>query len=83
MKTIEEQRHTARNTNELLDHLIRLITQNDERFSFEFLVGGETGIMEIYDKKKDIGYAITIEPIEYDENGNALNFVNANNHKEE
>ena len=30
-------------------------------------------MMEIYDKEKDIGYAVKIEPIEYDENGNAKN----------
>lgn len=73
MKTIEERRKSARNTNELLDHLVRLIEQNDDRFSFEFLVGGEKAVMEIYDKKKDIGYAVKIEPIEYDEDGKAIN----------
>ena len=41
-KSIEEQKQPARNTNELLDHLRRIIEQNDERFSFEWLVGGET-----------------------------------------
>ena len=34
-KSIEEQKQAARNTNELLDHLTRIIEQNDERFSFE------------------------------------------------
>ena len=29
--------------------------------------------MEIYDKEKEIGYAVHIAPIEYDENGNAIN----------
>ena len=29
--------------------------------------------MEIYDKEKEIGYAVHIVPIEYDENGNAIN----------
>ena len=33
-KSIEEQKQAARNTNELLDHLRRIIEQNDERFSF-------------------------------------------------
>ena len=72
-KSIEEQKQAARNTNELLDHLRRIIEQNDERFSFEWLVGGEHATMEIFDKEKKIGYAVKIEPIEYDENGNAVN----------
>lgn len=29
--------------------------------------------MEIYDKEKEIGYAVHITPIEYDEDGNAIN----------
>lgn len=72
-KSIEEQKQTARNTNELLDHLRRIIEQNDKRFSFEWLVGGERATMEIFDKEKKIGYAVKIEPIEYDENGEAMN----------
>ena len=67
-KSIEEQKQAARNTNELLDHLRRIIEQNDERFSFEWLVGGERATMEIFDKEKKIGYAVKIAPIEYDEN---------------
>lgn len=73
MKTIEEQKKAAQNTGELVDHLAKLIEDNDERFSFEFAVGGESVVMEIYDKEKKIGYAIKIEPIEYDEKGNAVN----------
>ena len=72
-KSIEEQKKVARNTNELLDHLRRIIEQNDNRFSFEWLVGGERATMEIFDKEKKIGYAVKIEPIEYDENGEAVN----------
>lgn len=72
-KSIEEQKKAARNTNELLDHLRRIIEQNDERFSFEWLVGGEHATMEIFDKEKEIGYAVKIEPIEYDESGEAVN----------
>lgn len=73
MKTIEEQKEAARNTNELVSHLINILELNDDRFSFEFAVGGEKTTMEIYDKSKQIGYAVKIEPIEYDENGNATN----------
>ena len=72
-KSIEEQKTIARNTNELLDHLMRIIEQNDARFSFEFASGGEKATMEIFDKEKKIGYAVKIEPIEYDENGEAMN----------
>lgn len=73
MKTIEEQKQAARNTNELLDHLIRIIEQDDERFSIEWCSGGECATMEIFDKEKEIGYVVKIEPIEYDENGEAIN----------
>lgn len=73
MKTIEEQRQAARNTNELADHIRRIIEQNNSRYSFEWLVGGEHAAMEIFDKEKEIGYVIKIEPIEYDENGEAVN----------
>ena len=72
-KSIEEQKQVARNTNELLDHLIKIIEQNDARFSFEFALGGEHATMEIFDKEKEIGYAIKIEPIEYDESREAVN----------
>lgn len=56
---------TARSTNELLDHLTKLIEANDERFSFEWAAGGENATMEIFDKKDGIGYAVNIEPIMY------------------
>ena len=72
-KSIEEQKQVAQNTNELLDYLMRIIEQNNERFSFEWLVGGEHATMEIFDKGKKIGYAVKIEPIEYGENGEAIN----------
>ena len=72
-KSIEEQKQAARNTNELLDHLVKIIEQNDDRFSFEWATGGEKSVMEIFDKEKKIGYAVKIEPIEYDENGEAMN----------
>ena len=73
IKSIEEQKQAARNTNELLDHFMKIIEQNDSRFSFEFASGGEKAVMEIFDKEKKIGYAVKIEPIEYNENGEALN----------
>lgn len=70
MSSIEESKERARNLNELTDHLIKLLESNDKRFSFEFCAGGT---MEIYDKEKEIGYAVHIAPIEYDEHGNAIN----------
>lgn len=39
-------------------------------FHLNFCAGGT---MEIYDKEKEIGYAVHIASIEYDENGNATN----------
>lgn len=70
MSTIEKSKEDAWNLNELMDHLIKLIKSDDKRFSFEFCAGGT---MEIYDKEKEIGYAVHIASIEYDENGNATN----------
>lgn len=70
MTSIEKSKEDARNLNELTDHLIKLLESDDKRFSFEFYAGGT---MEIYDKEKEIGYTVHITPIEYDENGNAIN----------
>lgn len=70
MTDIEKQQRDAQDLNELVDYIADLVEKNNDRFNFEFAVGGT---MEIYDKEKDIGYAIHIEPIEYDENGNAIN----------
>lgn len=64
-KQLLDSMKTARNTNELLDHLTKLIEANDERFSFEWGTGGENATMEIFDKEKGIGYAVNIEPIKY------------------
>ena len=73
MKTIEEKRQAAQNTNDLAEYLIKNIEQSNSRYSFEWLSGGEHATMEIFDKEKEIGYAVKIEPIEYDENGEAVN----------
>lgn len=62
-ESIEKQKQAARNTGELLDHLIKLIESNDKRFVFEFGVGGEHATMEIFDKEKEICYAVKIEPL--------------------
>lgn len=73
MNNIDKQKERASNTEELLDHLIEIIENNDSRFSFEWAVGGESITMEIYDKQKDIGYVAKIEQIEYDENDEPIN----------
>lgn len=70
MSSIEESKEREQNLNELTDHLVKLLESDDKRFSFEFCAGGT---MEIYDKEKEIGYAVHIVPIEYDENGKAIN----------
>lgn len=70
MTSIEKLKEDAQNLNELTDHLIKLLESDGKRFSFEFCAGGT---MEIYDKEKEIGYAIHIAPIEYDENEKAVN----------
>ncbi|ASM69767.1 hypothetical protein [Blautia hansenii] len=64
---VKEKIEIAKNTNELLDHLIKIVENNSERFSFEWVTGGEAAKMEIYDKEKKIGYVVKLEPIEYNE----------------
>lgn len=65
---------TYRDIEALSDHLIKIVENNDERFSFEW---GSCGInkakMEIFDKENKIGYIVKIEPIIYDDNGDAVN----------
>jgi hypothetical protein len=70
MTSIEKSKEDVRNLNEFTNHLIKLFESDDKRFSFEFCT---CGTMEIYDKEKEIGYAVHIAPIEYDEDGNATN----------
>lgn len=71
--SIEKQKQVAKNTNELLNYLTEIIEQNNKRFSFEWAVGGEHATMEVFDKEKEIGYVVNIEPIKYDKNGKAIN----------
>ena len=70
MAKIEQQRENARKLNKLVCHLAKLLESDDKRYSFEFAAGGT---MEIFDKIDKIGYAVHIEPIEYDADGNATN----------
>lgn len=67
---IEKQKKEARDSNELMEHLIKLIESDNKRYSFDWSCGNA---MEIYDKEKEIGYVLHIAPIEYDEDGNPTN----------
>ena len=67
---IEKQKKEARDSNELMEHLIKLIESDNKRYSFDWSCGNT---MEIYDKEKEIGYVLHIAPIEYDEDGNPTN----------
>ena len=65
---------THRDIEALSDHLIKIIEDNDERFSFEWgLCGINKAKMEIFDKENKIGYIVKIEPIIYDDNRDAVN----------
>ena len=66
---IEKQKAEARDRNNLVDHIIKLIESDDKRYSFEWSCGNA---MEIYDKEK-VGYVLHIDKIEYDADGNATN----------
>lgn len=46
MNSVEEKKQIAANTNELMDHLVHLIENEDKRFSLEWGVGGEAAKME-------------------------------------
>lgn len=67
---IEKQKAEAKDRNDLVDHLIKLIESDDKRYSFEWSCGNA---MEVYDKEKELGYVLHIDKIKYDENGNAIN----------
>lgn len=71
---IEQPKENKNDMEELSDHLIGIVARNDERFSFECGVcHPEQAKIEIFDKEKEIGYIVKIEPIEYDENGEPVN----------
>ena len=67
---IEKQKAEAKDINNLVDHLIKLIESNDSRYSFEWSCGNT---MEVYVKEKEAGYVLHIDKIEYDADGNATN----------
>ena len=67
---IEEQKAEAKDRNDLVDHIIKLIESDDKRYLFEWSCGNA---MKIYDKEKEVGYVLHIDKIEYDVDGNATN----------
>ena len=66
---IEKQKAEARDRNNLVDHIIKLIESDDKRYSFEWSCGNA---MEIYDKEKEVGYVLHIDKIEYDADLNSF-----------
>ena len=67
---IEKQKAEARDRNDLVDHLMKLIESGDKRYSFEWSCGNA---MEIFDKEKEVGFVLHVDKIEYDADGNAIN----------
>ena len=57
----------AKNINELLDHLIKLLESNDKRFSVKWSAGGKNiSMLLIFDKDKRIDYIAEIKPVNYE-----------------
>ena len=69
MNDIEKQKQRTKQTNDLMSHIITLIENNDDRYSFEFGCGGELAKIIVFDKKEEICYGLTMKKIEFDENG--------------
>lgn len=55
---------------ELMEHLVKIIEDNSNRFNFEWQAGHN---IEIYDKEEQIGYVLKAEEIIYGEDGLATN----------
>ena len=67
---IEKQKVEAKDRNDLVEHLIKLIKSDDKRYSFRWAI---CNTMEVYDKEKEVRYVLHVDKIEYDEDGNATN----------
>lgn len=67
---IEKRKEEAKDRNDLMDHLIKLIESDDKRYSFRWAI---CNTMEVYDKEKEVRYVLHVDKIEYDEDGNATN----------
>lgn len=73
-ESIKRDRQESRDYEEIGDYFSKIVEGNSDRYSFEWgSVTSGNAKMEIYDKKKEIGYIVKIEKIQYDENDNAVN----------
>lgn len=73
-ENIERSKQEARDYEEIGDYFSEIVENNSGRYSFEWGISTSANVkMEVYDKKKEVGYIVKIEKIEYDENGEAVN----------
>lgn len=73
-ESIERSKQEARDYEEIGDYFSEIIENNSDRYSFEWGSSSSANVkMEVYDKKKEVGYIVKIEKIEYDENDEPVN----------
>ena len=73
-ESIERSKQEARDYEEIGDYFSEIVENNSDRYSFEWGIStSENAKMEVYDKKKEVGYIVKIEKIEYDENDEPVN----------
>ncbi len=73
-ESIERSKQEARDYEEIGDYFSEIVENNSDRFSFEWGISTSANVkMEVYDKKKEVGYIVKIEKIEYDENDEPVN----------
>lgn len=73
-ESIERSKQEARDYEEIGDYFSEIVENNSDRYSFEWGISTSANSkMEVYDKKKEVGYIVKIEKIEYDENDEPVN----------
>lgn len=73
-ESIERSKQEARDYEEIGDYFSEIVENNSDRYSFEWGFSSSANVkMEVYDKKKEVGYIVKIEKIEYDENDEPVN----------
>ena len=73
-ESIERSKQEARDYEEIGDYFSEIVENNSDRFSFEWGISTSANVkMEVYDKKKEVGYIVKIEKIEYDKNDEPVN----------
>lgn len=73
-ESIERSKQEARDYEEIGDYFSEIVENNSDRFSFEWGISTSANVkMEVYDKKKEVGYIVKIEKIEYGENDEPVN----------